>query len=115
MLSFTVFATYAQWPWAIGRFMLRRELLQRSWIRLKGFTMCRVGVFLVSIRRRKRWESYSKNNILNDIDIANIYYYDKSIWLSCIPTQQIFCDNGKVFNIPDIKDTILTTAKVSTM
>ena len=50
--------------------------------------MCRVGVFFGFDKETEEMESYSKNNILNDIDIANIYYnYDKSIWLSCMPTQ----------------------------
>ena len=59
-------------------------------------------------------ESYSKNNILNDIDIANIYYnYDKKYLVIVYANSNvdILHDNGKVFNIPDIKNAILTTAK----
>ena len=59
-------------------------------------------------------ESYSKNNILNDIDIANIYYnYDKKYLVIVYANSNvdILHDNGNVFNIPDIKNAILTTAK----
>ena len=38
-------------------------------------------------KETEEMESYSKNNILNDIDIANIYYnYDKKYLVSCMPT-----------------------------
>ena len=66
----------------------------------KGHRYALRGFYYVSGRslfgfdkETEEMESYSKNNILNDIDIANIYYnYDKSIWLSCMPTQRrYFC------------------------
>ena len=65
-------------------------------------------------KETEEMESYSKNNILNDIDIANIYYnYDKKYLVIVYANSNvdILHDNGKVFNIPDIKNAILTTAK----
>ena len=51
---------------------------------------------------------------MNDIDIANIYYnYDKKYLVIVYANSNvdILHDNGNVFNIPDIKNAILTTAK----
>lgn len=76
--------------------------------------MCRVGVLFGFDKETEEMESYSKNNILNDIDIANIYYnYDKKYLVIVYANSNvdILHDNGKVFNIPDIKNAILTTAK----
>lgn len=56
-------------------------------------------------KETEEMESYSKNNILNDIDIANIYYnYDKKYLVIVYANSNvdILHDNGNVFNIPDI-------------
>ena len=59
-------------------------------------------------------ESYNKNNQLNDIDVANIYYnYDKNYLVVVYANSNIdiLYDNGKVYNIPDIKNAIMTSSK----
>ena len=59
-------------------------------------------------------ESYNKNNLLNDIDVANIYYnYDKNYLVVVYANSNIdiLYDNGKVYNIPDIKNAIMTSSK----
>ncbi len=59
-------------------------------------------------------EVYSKDNVLNDIEVRNIYYnYDKEYVVVVYENSNIdiLYEDGKVFNIPDIKNVILTMSK----
>lgn len=59
-------------------------------------------------------ESFTKRNKLSDIEIKDIYYnYDKKYLLIVYSNSNIdfLYDNGKVVNLPDIKDVILTMSK----
>ncbi|WP_346699847.1 two-component regulator propeller domain-containing protein [Barnesiella sp. An22] len=65
-------------------------------------------------KETEEMESYNKNNLLNDIDVANIYYnYDKNYLVVVYANSNIdiLYDNGKVYNIPDIKNAIMTSSK----
>ena len=59
-------------------------------------------------------EAYNKNNRLSDTGVSNIYYnYDKN-YLVVVYTNSnidILYDNGKLYNIPDIKNVIMTSSK----
>ena len=59
-------------------------------------------------------EAYNKNNRLSDTGVSNIYYnYDKN-YLVVVYTNSnidILYDNGKLYNIPDIKNVIMTFSK----
>lgn len=60
-------------------------------------------------------ESYTKRNKLSDIIIKNIYYnYSKKYLLIAYDNSNIdfMYDDGKIVNLPDIKDVILTSSKV---
>ncbi len=57
---------------------------------------------------------YDKSNYLNDTQIQNIYYnYDKKYLLVAYANANIdiILENGKVINIPDICNALLTSAK----
>lgn len=59
-------------------------------------------------------EAYNKNNKLNDIEVSGIYYnYDKNYLVVVYANSNVdlLYDNGKVYNIPDIKNAIMTTSK----
>lgn len=59
-------------------------------------------------------EAYNKNNKLNDIEVSNIYYnYDKNYLVVVYANSNvdILYDNGKLYNIPDIKNAIMTSSK----
>ncbi len=59
-------------------------------------------------------ESYNKSNILNDVNVKNIYYnYDKKYLVVVYSSDNvdILLDNGKVYNISDIKNAIMMTSK----
>lgn len=59
-------------------------------------------------------ESFTKRNKLSDIEIKDIYYnYDKKYLLIVYSNSNIdfLYDDGKIINLPDIKDVILTMSK----
>lgn len=59
-------------------------------------------------------ESFTKRNKLSDITIRNIVYnFDKKYLLIVYKNSNIdfLYDNGKIINLPDIKDAILTSSK----
>lgn len=59
-------------------------------------------------------EGYNKNNKLNDIEVSGIYYnYDKNYLVVVYANSNvdILYDNGKIYNIPDIKNAIMTSSK----
>ncbi len=59
-------------------------------------------------------ESYNKSNILNDVNVKNIYYnYDKKYLVIVYSSDNvdILLDNGRVYNISDIKNTIMMVSK----
>ncbi|MGM9811992.1 MAG: hypothetical protein ACI30V_04025 [Muribaculaceae bacterium] len=58
--------------------------------------------------------TYDRSNYLNDSQISNIYYnYSKKYLLVAYKNSNIdiVCSDGKVVNIPDIANALLTTAK----
>ncbi len=59
-------------------------------------------------------ESYNKNNILNDVNIKNIYYnYDKKYLVIVYVNSNIdiLRDNGVIYNISDLKNAIMMDSK----
>lgn len=59
-------------------------------------------------------EAYNKNNRLNDTEVSSIYYnHDKNYLVVVYANSNIdiLYDNGKVYNIPDIKNAIMTASK----
>ncbi len=65
-------------------------------------------------KETEEMEMYNKNNKLNDIEVSNIYYnYDKKYLVIVYMNSNvdILYDNGKIYNIPDIKNAILTASK----
>lgn len=65
-------------------------------------------------KETEEMEMYNKNNKLNDIEVSGIYYnYDKKYLVIVYANSNvdILYDNGKIYNIPDIKNAILTTEK----
>lgn len=59
-------------------------------------------------------EAYNKNNQLNDTEVSSIYYnHDKNYLVVVYANSNIdiLYDNGKVYNIPDIKNAIMTASK----
>ena len=65
-------------------------------------------------KETEEFVSYNKNNKLSDIEVSDIYYnYDKRYLVIVYSNSNvdILHDNGKLYNIPDIKNAILTTAK----
>lgn len=59
-------------------------------------------------------ESFTKRNKLSDIEIKDIYYnYDKKYLLIVYSNSNVdfLYDDGKIINLPDIKDVILTMSK----
>lgn len=58
--------------------------------------------------------SYSSRNLLNDNNVTNIYYNKHNKYLLITYETgniDLLYDNGKVVNIPDIKDAVLTNKK----
>lgn len=59
-------------------------------------------------------EAYNKNNKLNDIEVSGIYYnHDKNYLVVVYANSNvdILYDNGKIYNIPDIKNAVMTSSK----
>lgn len=59
-------------------------------------------------------DAYNKRNQLSDINITNIYYnYDEKFLVIVYANSNIdfLYDDGKIVNLPDLKDVILSTTK----
>ena len=73
------------------------------------------GISLFSFDKvTEELEGYNKNNKLSDTGVSNIYYnYDKNYLVVIYSNANIdiLHDDGKVYNIPDIKNAIMTASK----
>lgn len=73
------------------------------------------GISLFSFDKvTEELEGYNKNNKLSDTGVSNIYYnYDKNYLVVIYSNANIdiLYDDGKVYNIPDIKNAIMTASK----
>lgn len=73
-----------------------------------------ISLFCVD-KETEEIEAYNKNNKLNDIEVSGIYYnYDKNYLVIVYANSNIdiLYDNGKVYNIPDVKNAIMTSSKI---
>lgn len=72
------------------------------------------GNLFVYDKKEQVNEALNKRNKLSDILIRNIYYdYNKKFLLIVYDNSNVdyLYDNGKIINLPDLKDVILSTAK----
>lgn len=73
------------------------------------------GISLFSFDKvTEETEAYNKNNKLSDTEVSSIYYnHDKNYLVVVYANSNIdiLYDDGKIYNIPDIKNAIMTASK----